>query len=291
MWNNAILYDESLNGGKLVADSNDAIYYTKLASFGNSSASLGWNAKKNDYVILSGYYTFMNDGSGIVNIYQSRSGVWVIPEEGGWKATTKLAPKTYSQTQAQALVDKIIKNNIAITQNNLVCARYASRFSPEQQQMIRDLQTRVVARENALKNEGLCTDIQTSFPRGYVELEPYLAALMNGQAIGLATWAICVIAASVILVTSTAAYFAYKAFANESESDVKYSKELTKTLTEKLTEEEYQQLLNETKGIVTKSRLKQAISSYGNIAKWALFGIAGFAIYKVIMNKWKGARE
>lgn len=287
MWNNAILYDESLNGGKLVADSNDAIYYTNLASFGNSSASLGWNAKKNDYVILSGYYTYL----GSENLYQSRSGVWVVPEEGGWKATTKLSPKTYSQTQAQALVDKIIKNNIAITQNNLVCARYASRFSPEQQQMIRVLQNRVVARENALKNEGLCTNVQTSYPRGYAELEPYLAALMNGEAIGLATWAICVIAASVVLTLSTAAYFAYRAFAKESENDVKYSKELTKTLTEKLTEEEYQQLLQETKGIVTKSRLKQAISSYGNIAKWALFGIAGFAIYKVIMNKWKGARE
>ena len=288
MWANAILYDESLNGGRLVAENDYAQYYWSLYDFGNgTSGKIGNYAKKNDYVILSGYYTYL----GSENLYQARSGVWVIPEEGGWKATTKLSPKTYSQTQAQALVDKIIKNNIAITQNNLVCARYASRFSPEQQQLIRDLQNRVVARENALKNEGLCTDIQTSHPRGYVELEPYLAALMNGQAIGLATWAICVIAASVVLVTSTAAYFAYRAFANESDNDVKYSKELTKALTDKLTEEEYQQLLNETKGIVTKSRLKQAISSYGNIAKWALFGIAGFAIYKVIMNKWKGLRE
>lgn len=239
------------------------------------------------YVKLTGYTQISKRG----NLhYQTTDGYFIyLPD--GWTEYTQVNLPNYSQSQAQALVNKIIKNNITITQNNLVCARYASRFSPEQQQLIRDLQNRVVARENALKNEGLCTDIQTSYPRGYIELEPYLAALMNGHAIGLATWAICVIAASVVLVTSTAAYFAYRAFANESENDVKYSKELTKALTDKLTEEEYQQLLQETKGIVTKSRLKQAISSYGNIAKWALFGIAGFAIYKVIMNKWKGARE
>lgn len=239
------------------------------------------------YVKLTGYTQISKRG----NLhYQTTDGYFIyLPD--GWTEYTQVNLPNYSQSQAQALVNKIIKNNISITQNNLVCARYASRFSSEQQQLIRDLQTRVVERENALKNEGLCTDIKTSYPRGYIELEPYLAALMNGQAIGLATWAICVIAASVVLVTSTAAYFAYRAFANESDNDVKYSKELTKALTDKLTEEEYQQLLNETKGIVTKSRLKQAISSYGNIAKWALFGIAGFAIYKVIMNKWKGARE
>ena len=269
----------------VVLQGTDLPLYT-LRADGNMASAYGATGATM-YVTLTGYTQKSKRG----NLhYQTTDGYFIyLPD--GWTEYTSVNVPTYSQTQAQALVDKIIKNNIAITQNNLVCARYASRFSPEQQQLIRDLQNRVVARENALKNEGLCTDIQTSFPRGYVELEPYLAALMNGQAIGLATWAICVIAASVILVTSTAAYFAYRAFANESENDVKYSKELTKTLTEKLTEEEYQQLLNETKGIVTKSRLKQAISSYGNIAKWALFGIAGFAIYKVIMNKLKGARE
>lgn len=269
----------------VVLQGTDLPLYT-LRADGNMAAAYGATGATM-YVTLTGYTQTSKRG----NIhYQTTDGYFIyLPD--GWTEYTSVNVSTYSQTQAQALVDKIIKNNIAITQNNLVCARYASRFSPEQQQLIRDLQTRVVERENALKNEGLCTDIQMSYPRGYVELEPYLAALMNGQAIGLATWAICVIAASVVLVTSTAAYFAYRAFANESENDVKYSKELTKALTDKLTEEEYQQLLNETKGIVTKSRLKQAISSYGNIAKWALFGIAGFAIYKVIMNKWKGARE
>lgn len=263
----------------VVLQGADLPLYT-LRADGNMAAAYGATGATL-YVTLTGYTQTSKRG----NIhYQTTDGYFIyLPD--GWTEYTSVNVPTYSQTQAQVLVDKIIKNNIAITQNNLVCARYASRFSPEQQQLIRDLQTRVVERENALKNEGLCTDIKTSYPRGYAELEPYLAALMNGQSIGLATWAICVIAASVVLVTSTAAYFAYRAFANESDNDVKYSKELTKALTDKLTEEEYQQLLNETKGIVTKSRLKQAISSYGNIAKWALFGIAGFAIYKVIMNK------
>ena len=282
-------FDPSMAGAWLYAKSNKAQVTNRITGdFGTFD-----NVPKGYYVVLTGiyfvgedYWSYLQTEDGwyaVINLYNGDQDLWEIKN-------AKEGNKNY-QSNAQACVKKIINNNIIITQNNLVCARYASRFSPEQQQLIRDLQNRVVVRNNALIDSGFCENVQTSYPRGYAELEPYLAALMNGQAIGLATWAICVIAASVILVTSTAAYFAYRAFANESESDVKYSKELTKTLTEKLTEEEYQQLLNETKGIVTKSRLKQAISSYGNIAKWALFGIAGFAIYKVIMNKWKGTRE
>ena len=117
------------------------------------------------YVKLTGYTQISKRG----NLhYQTTDGYFIyLPD--GWTEYTQVNLPNYSQSQAQALVNKIIKNNITITQNNLVCARYASRFSPEQQQLIRDLQNRVVARENALKNEGLCTDIQASYPRGYVE--------------------------------------------------------------------------------------------------------------------------
>ena len=234
-----------------------------------------------EYVILTGYTQTSKRG----NLhYQTTNGEYIyLPD--GWVEYTNVNLPTYSQTQAQALVNKIIKNNITITQNNLVCARYASKFTEEQQRQIRDLQRNVVARENALKAQGLCTNVQTSYPRGYAELEPYLAALMEGEIIGLATWAIVVIAASVIVATSTAAYFAYKYFADESEKDVKYSQDLTRILQTKLTEQEYQQLLDETKGIVTKSRIKQAASSWGSMAKYALYAVAGFALYKLVMGK------
>jgi hypothetical protein len=109
--------------------------------------------------------------------------------------------------------------------------------------------------------------------------------LMNSDGVGIATWAVVVIAAVVIASLSTAAYFAYKYYASEAEKDVKYSKELTKILTEKLTPEEYQQLLNETKGIVTKARIMQSI---GGLSKYLLIGgavVGGALLFRLIKNK------
>ena len=270
-------YDAAYKG--LVYKGVDLPVYT-LRADGNMAAAYGASGATL-YVALTGYTQTSKRG----NLhYQTTDGYYIyLPD--GWTEYTAVNVPTYSQSQAQALVNKIIKNNIAITQNNLVCARYASKFTAEQQEQIRDLQNRVVARENALKDQGLCANVQTSYPKGYAELEPYLAALMDGNAIGLATWAIVVIAASVVLATSTAAYFAYRYFADESEKDVKYSQDLTRVLQSKLTESEYQQLLDETKGIVTKSRIKQAASSWGSMAKYALYAVAGFTIYKLVMSK------
>ena len=233
-------------------------------------------------VALTGYTMQSRKGN---TAYQTTGGGYIFVSDGGWEKIGTQAIAQHSQAQAQALVNKIIRNNILITQNNLVCARFASRFTAEQRQTIRDLQNRVVARENALKEQGLCTNIQTSYPQGYADLEPYLASLMAGESVGMATWAIVVIAVTVLAATATAAYYAYKYYASESEKDVKFSKELTAVLTQKLTPEEYQQLLNETKGIVTKSRILQAI---GTGSKW-LYRIGlivlGVVAYKQITKE------
>ena len=79
--------------------------------------------------------------------------------------------------------------------------------------------------------------------------------------------------------------FLYKKLAEESEQDVKYSKELTATLVSKLTEEEYQQLMDETAGLLTKSKIKQLVR--GDM-KWLLFATVGaFAWYYI--SKWRNA--
>ena len=216
--------------------------------------------------------------------YQTTNGGYIFLEDG-WQEVGIVPVYRYSESAAQALVNKIIKNNIQIVQNNLVCARYANKFTDEQQSMIRELQNRAEMRKSALQAGGICNGIQLSYPKGYADLEGYLDALMKGEAIGIATWVVVVIAATVIAGLGTAAYFAYKSFADESEKDVKFSKELMAVLAEKLTPEEYQQLLDETKGIVTKARIKQAASSYGNVL-W-IVGIAAVTLlaFRAIKNR------
>ena len=246
------------------------------------SVGVSYNGQDLGYsVALTGYWVKSVKGSiG----WQTTIGRYIILSEN-WEKVGVISINKYSQSRAQALVDKIIKNNIQIVQNNLVCARYANKFTAEQQELIRDLQRRADSRRNDLKDDGLCSNVQTSYPKGYADLSGYLDKLMHYESIGIATWAVVVIVATVIAATATAAYFAYKSLADESEKDVKFSKELTAILAEKLTPEEYQQLLDETKGIVTKSKIKQAIRTSANWLMYAAVAVGGFAIYRLIKQR------
>lgn len=246
------------------------------------SVGIAYNGQDLVYsVALTGYW--VKSAKGVIG-WQTTIGRYIVLSEN-WEKVGVISINKYSQSRAQALVNKIIKNNIQIVQNNLVCARYANKFTAEQQELIRDLQRRADSRRDDLKSYGLCSNVQTSYPKGYADLSGYLDKLMHYESIGIATWAVVVIVATVIAATATAAYFAYKSLADESEKDVKFSKELTAILAEKLTPEEYQQLLEETQGIVTKSKIKQAIRTSSSWLMYGALAVGGFAIYSLIKNK------
>lgn len=232
-------------------------------------------------VILTGYTA--SSSSGNVG-YQTTSGRFIILSEG-WEYIGKSSIMQYSQRQAQALVNRIIKANKHIICNNLLCARYANKLTAQQQSKVRDLQTRLAERNNALQAGGVCTNVQVSYPDGYSEFEPYMDALMSGETIGMTTWAIVVIAAVVVASLSTAAYYMYQYYAQQAEQDVKFSDELTAILAERLTLEEYQQLMDETRGIVTKARIKQSLSTGAKTALIVAALVAAGGL--VVMNELK----
>lgn len=273
-------YDPSLVGAKMAAK-NDSVQFQTQPWQGYGSV---YYANTNDYIICTGYYYVADEYAYI----QGENGWYAVVDfykvqDDYWKITNNYASvPTYSDNQADRLIKKIIDNNITILRNNLLCARYANRFSSAQQSQIRELQKRLQARNNALQAGGLCDQIQTGYPAEYAELSAYLDALMSGETIGVATWVAVVIFAVVISGLGTAAYFTYKSLADESEKDVKFSKELTATLVNKLTEEEYQQLLQETKGLLTKSKIKGLIRGGSGVAKVALLIVGGWSIYQII---------
>lgn len=234
-------------------------------------------------VTLTGYSATGTSG----NIgYQTIGGGYIFLEKG-WQDMGMAAIMQYSQSQAQALVNKIIKNNKLIIQNNILCARFSYRLTESEKQQLYDLQLNLEERNAAIQAQGVCTNIQTSYPQGYVYLQSYLDSFMASGGIGLSTAVVIIISAVVIASLSTAAYFAYKSYADQSEKDVRYSKELTQILTSRLTDSEYQQLLSETKGIVTKARIKQSISTTGNIVWFGMAIVGGYCIYKVYEKKQK----
>lgn len=278
-------YDASYAGAKFVAQGAKDGYVPEIRTLGGENVV---DLKSGEYVIATGEYFYLPDYPGI-RYYQTTYGIYFVSvgdySYTGWKIYSHAInlPK-YSRDDAQRLVNGIIENNIHIVENNLLCARFADKFTPEQRKQIAELQKRVQERWDAIKNDGYCEDIQESYPKGYADLEPYLAQLMKTEGIGIVWWAACIIVAIVIGGLGAAAYFVYRDLFQESKEDVKYSDELTKILQEKLTEEEYQQLLNETQGIVTKAKIRAKLGSYGTVLKVAGIMIAGALAYKFIFK-------
>lgn len=283
-------YNEGMRGGELKAMNDKAQWASHLTAWDYHDGKYAYayisnTAKKGEYAFMTGYY-FVDADEDVMYIQTTDSLYLIQPLNGeqDWERGKRTVELAGTPVQSQSVIDTIIKNNIQIVQNNLVCARYAEKFTKEQQQQIRDLQNRVMNRQEALKQSGLCENVKSSHPKGYSDLGGYLDKLMKGEGVGIATWAIVVISAVVIAATSVAAYYAYKKLAEESKQDVKYSKELMKVLQSKLTPQEYEQLMKETQGIVTKAKIKASIGGFAGSFKWLAAIVGGYAIYKVVKN-------
>ena len=188
-----------------------------------------------------------------------------------------LSNKAVTVSQSQDIINGIIRNNQYILNNNLLCARFANKLTKQQRQTLYNLQYRLEQRNEALKNDELLINQQEGYPEGYSEFSRELEAFMKNPNVGVVTLSatgIIFISAVVVGALSTAAYFAYQAYYKESEQDVKYSRELTEALKNKLTEAEYQQLLEETAGLLTRQKISQQIASIGgNLKNILLIGL------------------
>lgn len=277
-----IEYLQEYRGAVVTANRDGAQYTNNL----DNKATV-YSAAAGDTATLTGYYV---EYSSTNYRLQTTSGLWImlLPDKAWNVQQGVYTLPDYSVSQAQACVNKIMRNNQIIIQHNILCARYAAKLTDEQAKQLRGLQERLQARNAAIKDNNMCEDVYDSFPSGYVYLQQYLVDFMDsnrGVGIAVSTIIYIAIAATVIAGLGTAAYFMYRDYADESERDVKYSEELTKALTEKLTEEEYQQLLNETKGIVTKSRIKSSLGSYGKVLLFGGIAAASIFVYRYISKK------
>lgn len=254
-------------------------------------AYAGANTASNIIVQLTGYY---KQGTSSI-MYQTTQDGWIKLSDG-WQNTGYAPIRQYTAKDAEYYVNQVIRNNAHILENNLFCARFANKLNDDEQYELYRLQSALQSRNERIVNDGFCTDIKVSSPPGYSKLDGYLnqfmqayanSAEINGVGV-ISTTAIIVVSCIVVGSLATAAYFAYKAFAAESEKDVKYSDELTKTLLNKLTPEEYEQLMRETNGIVTKTRLSSRFSGAFGLLKWGAVIAGGLLVYKYIKDKKKG---
>ena len=280
-----ILYDARFDGAQLEALKDGALFTTSVTDHGEEYGASEWVV-----VTTTGYYY---KGEGSIVFLQTTEGYYLIVDlnNPSWGATAGNPVKQYSVSAAQKLVDTIINNNKTIIACNLFCARFADKLTQTQKAQLYGLQERLEERNERLREDGLVDSIEENYPTGYVFLNSYLKQFMGNKQNSVGSVTITIIVAAVVIASlSTAAYYAYRYYAKQSEDDVRFSKELTETLMSKLTPEEYEELKKETAGIVTKARIKQTLSTVG--AEIKIIGaiaavLGGYILYK----QWQSNRN
>ncbi|MBR2370231.1 MAG: hypothetical protein IKA83_08785 [Paludibacteraceae bacterium] len=268
-------FNKTIAGIQFTSDA----YYTGSADLNRFVAASSDVANDTRTHILSGWFFVGNTRTW----YQDTLGFWVT---GGYQ--TVKAP-VYGD--GQDYINAIIKDNMHIYENNLLCAFCAKYMTAEDQQELQNLQNRLLIRNQALQNNILTTGVEKSYPKGYVNLYARLQSLTGKVGVVISTTAMIVISATVIAAVSAAAYFAYKAFAAESADDVKFSDELTAKLVSKLTQEELAQLYEETEGIVTSARLKEKFSTIAGFSSTLFWVLGGAALLYWWQSRSKTSRK
>lgn len=277
-------FNKQAAGAFMQADSSIPAYKMDGDLFRGVSVAASSSGKSFHSVCLTGYY-IQAPRSGAI-MFQT-TGDQFIDIEDGWTAT---GYDSKTPAQAQDYVNKMIANNKVILENNLLCARFAYKLNASQKKTLYELQTRLQERNQQLLTDGLVEQPRSSEAYGYSYLNQSLVSFMQTGGVGLvvSTTVAIVVGCVVVASLSTAAYFAYKALYNESERDIKYSKELTAVLKDKLTEEEYQQLLSETAGILTREKIASKFSGAYDFVKIGLIAAGAYFVYKFISNSKQG---
>lgn len=269
-------FNKNIAGKKYVAIQDEVYSYTMVEGglFSGWSGSTSFGSATVS-VVLNGWQVTSAKGNVMS---QTIDGKWIsIPE--GWRESGMGV--AYTSSEAQNVINKTIANNQRIFANNLFCARFAHHLSSSEKKMLYELQSRLEERDNQLSDPNLVQQARTSSPAGYSKLADWLTGFMATGGIGaVISTTVIVVSAIVMAGAATAAYLLYRKIYKESVQDVEYSKKLTKTLTSKLTAQEYQQLLNETGGIVTKAKIK---SQFKTSSRWlsaiGVLAAAGLAYY------------
>lgn len=229
--------------------------------------------------------------------YSAYGVTWLQVESGGnlWLRTDDYwtycgSPSPVSRAAAQDIVDKLMRNNQIILENNLLLARFSSRLSTEQRRQLYTLQTRLSRRDTLLRDADVFQEMGEGKVYGYSVWENHLISFMRNPGIGvvISTTTAIIIAAVVAAAAATAAYYAFKAAYAESVQDVKLSNAMLETFAKyNMTDEDIALIQRETQGIVTKAVLMQKIrSSLGSVGRILLFVGGGVALY-FLMKKFK----
>lgn len=267
-----------------------------MMQFKDNFAGLKVRANTNGAVIQKTGYGFSVEVGTVVTLTGWIDGLqYYIVEYPGyfiyitdWNVLGTIQTKT--QAQAQSMINKLLKNNQYIFENNLLLARYADRLNLSEKNTLYGLQKRLEERDNMLREADVFSEMQEARIIGYSNYQNYLNQFMSSHNTGvglvISAFQAIIIGAVVVASLSTAAYFAFKAAYEESQQDVELSRRMLQIFEKyQMTEEDIATIQQETQGIVTKRVLMEKINNwFGNAKMLIVGGLAVFVGYKIYQN-------
>ena len=192
-----------------------------------------------------------------------------------------------SPTKAQNIVNKLLKNNQIIFENNLLAARFANRMNLSEKNTLYGLQKRLEQRDSQLREADVFSSLGEARIMGYANYQNYLdnftSSYNSGVGLVISTTTAIITVAVVVASLSTAAYFAFKALYEESVKDVELSKKMLQTLAKyNISDEDLRIIEQETQGIVNRAVFMEKINTtFGNIKNILLYGALGYVGYQL----------
>ncbi len=276
-----IYFDKEKSGKKVTSLNNGA---TIVDFYTGNKVSV---ANKGNEYILTGWYSTSGVEFATKKIYQIANNNYDAVDINLNFSISDNKYSNITDQDAQNVVNELLNYDQRIYENNLLCARFADKLTEGQKKDLYKLQFNLAQRNSAVENgSGMLTNFTTDDPEGYYVYKNNLTQFMeNYGKVGfpLTLTVILIISAVVIVGSGVATYFAYKSYRDEAKNDVKYSDALTKSLVEKLTDEEFEQLKNETAGLISKAILKERLGNIGsNIKKYLYIGAGILAVYAAL---------
>ncbi|MFM2292649.1 MAG: hypothetical protein RIS29_2462 [Bacteroidota bacterium] len=228
--------------------------YPKLTADGTKYKIVTISISMNVYLQLTGrFFSMKDDICYQVKIYglnsQPAYGYILSTDLEQWTATK---PGDANKAKAQNLIDNIIGSHQTILESNLMCARIlnyckenAIVLPADARQRLYMLQTRLINRNEFMKNSGDLTNIQEAESPNFSMYNDELTNFMDNPGIGVIPIVAIVVVAVVLAATAIVSISIYKKFLpidTEAKADVKYSTELEAQLIKFLPPDTYAKL-------------------------------------------------
>lgn len=204
--------------------------------------------------------------------------------------------KLKSLTEPQQELNSIIENHKLILENNLICVRALNlcnqngiEVPAKFRQDIFLLQTRLIDRENRIRQSGYVSNMSFGYSPGLSGYNKELDAFMKNPGIGvvLTTTAVIIIVGLIIAASAGLALLLFRKENKQASADALYSSDLVVNMKKYLPEPVYKQWIDETVAVkeqIDTAQKKANTKAFFSTMKYLAVGLGSFYLIDLFLQ-------